>query len=144
MPWKIFDIFMCFIDDFCQLFAINHLLINVHCDTIVKIWQAGSIVSNNFSDCRTPKRKSYTSLYNLTFTQFSKNYNIHCTAQSPLYSNKLVLFNSFYVRTSFQSQQYTLSLTFCKTLKTNKKNKTKSAMKRTDAEVREPTSRYLY
>ena len=56
VSFKIFDILMLGVDDFCQFFPIHHLLIHIHLNFIDKFWVVCHIVSYNLCNNRPPEK----------------------------------------------------------------------------------------
>lgn len=55
MSWQIFNILMGGINDFCQFFAIDHFLVDVHGDTLLELGKVGTIGTHNLGDSGAPK-----------------------------------------------------------------------------------------
>lgn len=56
MAGQIFNVLVLLVDNFRQLLALDHLLVDVHGDPVAEIGQLGGISTHNLGDRRTPGR----------------------------------------------------------------------------------------
>lgn len=58
VAWQILDILVRFIDDFSELFAINHFLVDVHRDAFVEVVGTSGIAPHNLGNGGAPAKQS--------------------------------------------------------------------------------------
>ena len=74
MARQIFNVLVLFVDNFCELLALNHLLVDIHGDPVAEIGQLRSIVTHDLGDGRSPVDGKWTEIITMRSIIQSHNF----------------------------------------------------------------------